>query len=84
MSAVALRALVLEVLGEIAPEVDPSALRGDVRLRDQVDLDSMDFLNLLVGVHQRTGIEIPEADYPKLATLDQLVAYLAAKGTGVA
>ena len=55
-----------------------------MRLRDQVDLDSMDFLNLLVGVHQRTGIEIPEADYPKLATLDQLVAYLAAKGTGVA
>jgi acyl carrier protein len=74
-----LRAQVLEVLGEIAPEVDPAALRGDVPLRDQVDLDSMDFLNLLVGVHERTGAEIPESDYPKLATLDQLVAYLAAR-----
>ena len=77
MTAAELRALVLEVLGEIAPEVDGAALRGDRPLRDQVDLDSMDFLNLLVGVHQRTGVEIPEADYPKLASLDQLVRYLA-------
>ena len=76
MTAAELRASVLEVLGEIAPEADPAALRGDRPLRDQVDLDSMDFLNLLVGVHQRTRVEIPEADYPKLATLDQLVAYL--------
>ena len=76
MSADELRAVVFAVLGEIAPEVDSSALRGDRPLRDQVDLDSMDFLNLLVGVHQQTGIEIPESDYAKLATLDQLVAYL--------
>lgn len=76
MTAAELRASVLEVLAEIAPEADPAALRGDRPLRDQVDLDSMDFLNLLVGVHQRTRVEIPEADYPKLATLDQLVAYL--------
>ena len=76
MTAAELRTLVFAVLGEIAPEVDAAALRGDRPLRDQVDLDSMDFLNLLVGVHQRTGVEIPEADYPKLATLDKLVAYL--------
>jgi acyl carrier protein len=74
----ALRRHIFEALAEIAPEADPQALRGAVPLRDQLDLDSMDFLNLLIGVHQRTGVEIPEADYGKLATLDQLVAYLEA------
>jgi acyl carrier protein len=72
-----LRALALEALGGIAPEADLGALRDKVALRDQLDLDSMDFLNFLVAVHERTGVEIPEADYGKLATLDQLVAYLA-------
>jgi len=71
-----LREQVLQALGGVAPEVDLAALRGDVALRDQLDLDSMDFLNFLVAVHQRTGVEIPEADYGKLATLDQLIAYL--------
>ena len=74
-----LRALALEALGGIAPEADLGALRGKVALRDQLDLDSMDFLNFLVAVHERTGVEIPEADYGKLATLDLLVAYLAHK-----
>jgi hypothetical protein len=74
-----LRALTLDALGGIAPEADLGALSGSVALRDQLDLDSMDFLNFLVAVHRRTGIEIPEADYSKLATLDQLVAYLAGK-----
>lgn len=72
-----LRAQTLEALGGIAPEADLGAIRGNVALRDQLDLDSMDFLNFLVAVHERTGVEIPEADYGKLATLDQLVAYLA-------
>ena len=73
-----LRRQALEALAEIAPEANPESLRGAVPLRDQLDLDSMDFLNFLIAVHQRTGIEIPEADYGKLATLDQLVAYLEA------
>jgi hypothetical protein len=72
-----LRAHTLEALGGIAPEADLAGLRGNVALRDQLDLDSMDFLNFLVAVHQRTGVEIPEADYGKLATLDQLLDYLA-------
>ena len=76
---VELRALVFEVLGGIAPEADPAQLAGDAPLRDQLDLDSMDFLNLLVGIHERTGIEIPESDYAQLSTLDELVAYLAAR-----
>jgi acyl carrier protein len=75
----ALRREVLGALAEIAPEADPASLRGAVPLRDQLDLDSMDFLNLLIAVHQRTGVEIPEADYGKLATLDQIVAYLEAR-----
>lgn len=71
-----LREQVLQALGGVAPEVDLAALRGNVALRDQLDLDSMDFLNFLVAVHQRTGVEIPEADYGKLTTLEQLIAYL--------
>ena len=81
MTRDALRAEIFAAPAEIAPEADPSALRGAVPLRDQLDLDSMDFLNLLIAVHQRTGVEIPEADYGKLATLDQLVTYLEARQT---
>jgi acyl carrier protein len=74
-----LRADILAALSEIAPEADLAALRGDVALRDQLDLDSMDFLNFLVAVHQRTAVEIPESDYGKLATLNALVAYVGAR-----
>jgi acyl carrier protein len=72
-----LRAGVLRVLGEIAPEADLGALRPDVGFRDQLDLDSMDVLNFVVGLHAALGVEIPEADYPKLATLEACVDYLA-------
>jgi acyl carrier protein len=70
------RATVLRVLGEIAPEVELGAVRGDVPLREQLDLDSMDVLNFVVGLHAALGVDIPEADYGKLATLDACVAYL--------
>ena len=70
-----IRTAVLELLAEIAPELDPAALIGDVPLRDQVDLDSMDWLNYLISIHQRLEIEIPEADYGRLSTLDELVTY---------
>ena len=71
-----IRTATLELLSEIAPELDPAALRGDVPLRDQVDLDSMDWLNYLISIHQRFEIEIPEADYGRLSTVDELVAYV--------
>lgn len=74
-----LRATVLRVLGEIAPEADLAALHADVGFRDQLDLDSMDLLNFVVGLHEALGVEIPEADYPKLATLDACVGYLQAR-----
>jgi len=75
----ALYAEILAALSEIAPEADVASLRGDLPLRDQLDLDSMDFLNFLVAVHQRTAVEIPESDYGRLATLDALVAYVGAR-----
>lgn len=74
-----LRATVLRVLGEIAPEADLGGLDADVGFRDQLDLDSMDLLNFVVGLHEALGVEIPEADYPKLATLDGCVGYLEAR-----
>lgn len=75
-----IRSVVLQTLKTIAPELEERDLRADRPLRDQVDLDSMDWLNFLVGLHQRLRVDIPEADYRKLTTLDTLIAYLAQKG----
>ena len=74
-----IRATVLRVLGEIAPEADLAALRDDVDLREQLDLDSMDVLNFVVGIPAALGVEIPEADYPRFATLAGGVEYLTAR-----
>lgn len=73
-----LRATVLGVLGEVAPEADLAALRPDLPLRDQLDIDSMDLLNFVIGLHRTLGVDIPEADYPRLTTLDACIDYLAA------
>jgi len=70
---------VLNELRRIAPEVEEGELKADRPLREQVDLDSMDWLNFLVALHERLKVEIPESDYARLATLDQTVDYLAAK-----
>jgi acyl carrier protein len=72
------RNLILRLLGEIAPEADLTALQPDVSFRDQLDLDSMDFLNFVIGLGQRSGVKIPEADTPRLRTMRGLVAYLCA------
>lgn len=71
-----IRETLLRILGELAPEVDVTQLKPDVRIRDQIDLDSMDFLNFLIAVDEELNVDIPEADYPKLATLDACVAYV--------
>jgi acyl carrier protein len=70
------KALVYEILREIAPEADLATLLGDEDLREALDLDSMDFMNFVVALHERTGIDIPEADYSKLRTLNAAIAYL--------
>jgi acyl carrier protein len=67
---------VLRVLGQIAPEADLTQLKPDRRIRDQLDIDSMDLLNFAIGLHKEFGIDIPEADYPQLATLSGCVSYL--------
>ncbi len=64
------------MIGGIAPEADCATLAGDEDLREALDLDSMDFMNFVVALHERTGIDIPEADYPQLHTLDGAIAYL--------
>lgn len=79
MTREAIMSAVSGALRKIAPEVDLAAVDPAGDLREQTDLDSMDFLNLVIGLHQALNVEIPEADYPRLATLDGLVAYLAAK-----
>jgi acyl carrier protein len=72
-------AAVLAELRRIAPELEEDELEPDRLLRDQVDLDSMDWLNFLVALHERLKVEIPESDYARLGTLDQVVDYLAAR-----
>jgi acyl carrier protein len=67
---------VLKVLLEIAPEADLDRLRPDLPLREQLDIDSMDQLRFLVALHQQLGIDIPEADYPKLTSLAACLDYL--------
>jgi len=77
-----LKAQVLKLLTTIAPELDAASLRTDKPLRNQVDLDSMDWLNFLVALHERLKVDIPETDYGKLATLEQLLVYLKEKLPG--
>lgn len=71
-----IRAAVLSALGGVAPEADLEHLKPEVGFREQLDIDSMDFLNFVIALHKAFRIEIPEKDYPKLATLDGCVAYL--------
>jgi acyl carrier protein len=77
-----IKVTVLEALAKVAPEVDPATLDMRANLLDQVDLDSMDFLSLLVGLGQTFNLEIPESDYLMLASLDGCIDYLARR-TGV-
>ena len=71
-----LRAVVRSVLSQIAPEVDADSLADDDDLREELELDSMDFLNFVTGLHEHTGVDVPERDYPALASVDSCVAYL--------
>ena len=79
MNETEIKTRVIAIIKSIAPEVEEGELRADRPLRDQIDLDSMDWLNVLVAVNQKMHVDIPEADYGKLVTLDNLVAYLRAK-----
>ena len=69
-------AAVRAVLAQFAPESDLDALDPEVLLQEQLDLDSMDFLNAMIAIHDATGVDIPEADYGEVATLDGLLRYV--------
>ena len=77
-----IKALIINELAKIAPEVDANEIDPLGDLREQIDLDSMDILNLMIAIHEATGVDIPEADYPQLATLDACVSYLRARLPG--
>jgi len=75
-----LRTMVLDALTEVAPDIEARSVEPGSRFRDQFDFDSMDFLNFVIALHQRSGLDIPEADYPALSDLDGCVAYLRTHG----
>ena len=77
-----IRSGIVAVIQDVAPEVEADELVTDRPLREQVDLDSMDWLNVIVGFHERFGVDIPEADYAKLTTIDAIAAYIIAARAG--
>ncbi len=78
------REVIARVLRRIAPEADLDSVPPGVDLRRELDLDSMDFLEFVAGLTKATGVDIPERDYPKVATLDGCTSYLAAHSRAAA
>lgn len=79
MTKDACKQLVIDIISDIAPDEDLTNIKPDVRLRDQLQLDSMDFLDIVMELRKRHGIEVPEADYMQLASLDSCAEYLTPK-----
>jgi acyl carrier protein len=78
-----IRSTLLSLLSRIAPEADLTSLRGDMPLRTQLDIDSIDFLNFVIEVHKTLGVDVPESDYSALSSLDGAIAYLEPRTTKV-
>ena len=76
MKAAEIREEILEILRDIVPDEDLSALKDDAPLREQVELDSMDFLDIVMALRKRYRIQIPEDDYVQLSTMNSTVNYL--------
>jgi acyl carrier protein len=74
-----IRQAVIQALTTVAPEIDPDTLQGNTALRQELDLDSMDFLNFVIALHGSVGVDIPETDYMKLGTIEDAVQYLESK-----
>jgi acyl carrier protein len=74
-----LHAAVVAALHRVAPEADLDSIDPDAELRDELELDSMDFLTFVEELYRRTGVDVPERDYPSLMTLAHVEAYLAAR-----
>lgn len=76
LTASQVRDTVLRLLGDIAPEADFQILKPETSFRDQLDIDSMDFLNFIIALHRELGVDIPETDYPKYSTLQGCIEQL--------
>ncbi len=74
-----IREAILEILSDITPDEDLTELKDDVPFREQLELDSMDFLDIVMELRKRYNVEVPEAEYQQLATLDSSVNYLEPK-----
>jgi acyl carrier protein len=72
-----IRKTVLKCLGDVAPDADLASLKPDKDIREELDIDSMDFLNFVVALKDALGVEVPEADYDRIGTIDACVGYLA-------
>lgn len=79
MTANNVRQIVLDIIADIAPDEDVTSIDDAKSLREQLDLDSMDFLDIVMELRKRHKVEVPQEDYPKLATLDSCVSYLSPK-----
>ncbi len=79
MTAEEIKKIVLDIVAGIAPDEDLSNVKPEIRLREQLNLDSMDFLDIVMELRKKHGIEVPEIDYPQLASLDSCAAYLGPK-----
>lgn len=79
MTTTEVRDIVLNIINDIAPDEDTTNLKDEVGLREQLDLDSMDFLDIVMELRKRHKVEVPAEDYPKLATMASCVSYLAPK-----
>ncbi len=71
--------IILDIIAVVAPDADLTNVKSDVRLRDQLDMDSMDFLDIVMELRKRYKVEVPKEDYQELATLDSCAEYLAPK-----
>ena len=79
MTTEAIRATLVRCLTDVAPEIADEEIEDEMDLRDELDLDSMDILRWVQGIHKALGVEIPEQDYAKIATLGEAVQYVAAR-----
>ena len=79
LSNAEVRTKVLDIIADIALDDDVTGIKDDVALRDQLDLDSMDFLDIVMELKKRHKIEVPQEDYPRLASMSSCVEYLAPK-----
>ncbi|NIR29966.1 MAG: acyl carrier protein [Gammaproteobacteria bacterium] len=73
------REAVIAVLGEVAPEAQLDEIESNVSFHEQYDIDSVDFMNFVLGLEKRLGVGVPEVDYPRLSTLDGCIAYFTQK-----